>query len=386
MPVDLEFYGKNTGGNIMRTMFLILSIVVTFGIFPVMSFGQNSAEDEARTYLVRGMAAIELAKSDDEFADAAEEFKKATKVSPNMAEAWYNLGAVQSKIGQLKEAIDSYNRYLTLMPRANDAQKIKDEVIKLGYRLEQTEKFKSLSGQWITSDGYFATVNAGGGKIAIDIQENVLFPGSSDVWMYNDQINTPNMYEYRAPAISLESRGSRLTGVLEFTGGSSSGGWCVLPGEKNQVEGTLEKGRILLRMIKMKFKVVMNSNDTLFSDPKVRCDGVAPNGTMTVDMILMGPLDTGGMNASYSKTKNGTIVVNTTNNSAKGLENGDEIFSVDGTDLAQITSYGARIMKLRGKPGSTVRLGIKRIIEKGGFFSKPKEAKLEISVSRVEGR
>lgn len=33
------------------------------------------AEEEAHTYLVRGMAAIEMAKSDDELVAAVEEFK-----------------------------------------------------------------------------------------------------------------------------------------------------------------------------------------------------------------------------------------------------------------------------------------------------------------------
>jgi plasmid stability protein len=59
-------------------------------------FGQSS-DDEARKYLVRGMAAIEMAKSDEELAAAATEFKKATEISPNMATAWYNLGSVQVK-------------------------------------------------------------------------------------------------------------------------------------------------------------------------------------------------------------------------------------------------------------------------------------------------
>ena len=367
----------------MRTLFFALSIVLAIVISPVLSFGQSSAEEEARTYLVRGAAAIEMAKGDSELAAAVEEFKKATEIAPNLSAAWYNLGAVQAKIGQFKEAIDSYNRYLTLAPQADDARKIKDEVIKLGYRLEQTGKFKSLSGQWITLGGAFARINADGGKLTIIMENSIDFPGSADVWMYDKNLSGPNTYSSRAPAIRLESLGSKLIGVLEIESGSSSGGWCSLPAEKSQVEGTLDKGRILLKMKKMKFRVVMNSNDTLFSSPAVHCDGVTPTGVMAVEMVLMGPLDNGGLNVSYGRTERGTIYVYTDKDSAIGLEKEDEIISVDGTDLAQLKNYGEQIVKLRGQPGTPVQLVVKRTVEKGGFFSKAKEANLNITVQRV---
>jgi tetratricopeptide (TPR) repeat protein len=101
-------------------------------------FGQNSA-DEARKYLVRGMTAIETSKGNDGLAQAAKEFKKATKIAPTMAAAWYNLGSVQSKIGQLEAAIASYRRYLSLAPKADDAQQVRDDIVRLEYKLERAE-------------------------------------------------------------------------------------------------------------------------------------------------------------------------------------------------------------------------------------------------------
>jgi len=116
---------------------LILTIFIIMGIAaPV--FGQNSSE-EARKHLVRGMAAIEMSKSEDGLAAAAAEFVKATEIEPNMASAWYNLGSVQSKMGQLKDAIASYRRYLILAPKADDARMVNDEIIKLEYRMEREE-------------------------------------------------------------------------------------------------------------------------------------------------------------------------------------------------------------------------------------------------------
>jgi hypothetical protein len=115
----------------IMTAFIIMGLAT-----PV--FGQDSAE-EARKHLVRGMAAIEMAKDEDGLAAAAAEFKKATEIEPNMSAAWYNLGSVQSKMGRLKDAIASYRRYLILAPKADDARLVSDEIIKLEYKVEKAE-------------------------------------------------------------------------------------------------------------------------------------------------------------------------------------------------------------------------------------------------------
>jgi tetratricopeptide (TPR) repeat protein len=116
---------------------LIMTVFIMMGLMAP-AFGQNT-DEEARKYLVRGMAAIEMAKSEAGFAAAATEFKKATELAPTMAAAWYNLGSVQSKMGQLKDAIASYRRYVILAPKADDARLVNDEIIKLEYKLERAE-------------------------------------------------------------------------------------------------------------------------------------------------------------------------------------------------------------------------------------------------------
>lgn len=369
----------------MRTIFFRLSVVFALIIFAVPSFSQSGAEEEAHAYLVRGLAAIEMAKGDDELTAAVEEFKKAARIAPTMAAAWFNLGAVQAKVGQFRDAIDSYNRYLALVPQADDARKIKDEVIKLGYRLEQSEKFQSLSGQWVTPGGALARVDVDSGKLTIHMKR-MHFPDSADAWMFDEPINRPNIFEIRANvSFRLESRGNKLAGVLEIPAESGSSGWCLLPGERNQVEGTLDKGRIRLKILKMKFKLVMNRNHGLFASPKVRCDEVTPDGSMAAEKILLGPLDKGGLGMySVSESINGTIIVGTGNDSSTGLKNGDEIISVNGADLTQIKTYGEKIMKLRGQPGSDLQLVVKRVVEKSGLFSEEKKSTLNITVRLVE--
>lgn len=118
------------------------------------AFGQNS-DEQARKHLVRGMAAIEMAKTDAELAPAAAEFQKATELAPDMAAGWFNLGSVQSKMGQLKDAIASYRRYLVLAPKADDARLVNEEIIKLEYKLELAEaKVLKRDGRFIAyADG-----------------------------------------------------------------------------------------------------------------------------------------------------------------------------------------------------------------------------------------
>jgi len=359
--------------------FLLVIIFLVFAL-SAPAFAQNNDED-AHAYMVRGMAAIEMAKSNDELAAAVEEFKKATEIAPNLAPAWYNLGLAQAKIGQLKDAIESYHKYVALAPKANDTQKIKDEIIKLEYRLEQTEKFNALSGEWISPDGTLsADITADSGKLIIKMN-TILLPGSSDLWMYDEQKPSPNVYDYKTPTLHLESRGSKLIGLLELPGNPPfTDGACSLPPEKNQAEGTLEKGRILLKLNTTKFKVVMNSNDSLFASPKVHCDEVAPIGTMPFEVVLIGPLGKGGIGIKPSLSASGGLVVAEVDAGSPaeqaGLRKGDEIIAVDGTDLSLVKENGEKIMKLRGEPGSTVTLEILRKDNKKSFSVTMRRIKL----------
>lgn len=77
---------------------ILLLLMASFGH----AFAQNNAEEQARTYMARGAAAVEMARSEEGLTAAAVEFKKATEIVPNMPEAWFNLGAMQAKIGLLK--------------------------------------------------------------------------------------------------------------------------------------------------------------------------------------------------------------------------------------------------------------------------------------------
>ncbi|MEW5893126.1 MAG: PDZ domain-containing protein [Pseudomonadota bacterium] len=96
--------------------------------------------EEARRHSVRGRTALEMGQSMGAYREARLEFAKAVELAPNWADAHYNLAHVQAKLGDLNGAIASYSRYLELAPRAPDAQKVRDEIVKLEYQKERLER------------------------------------------------------------------------------------------------------------------------------------------------------------------------------------------------------------------------------------------------------
>lgn len=122
----------------MKTWLLLTLCLITLHVMA------EEGPADARRHMVRGVAAIEMAKSNAELTLAADEFRRATELDPSLSAAWYNLGSVQAKVGQFDAAIESYKRYLTLVPKAEDAQKVQDEIVKLEFRQELVTKLTKL--------------------------------------------------------------------------------------------------------------------------------------------------------------------------------------------------------------------------------------------------
>jgi tetratricopeptide (TPR) repeat protein len=138
----------------IRNLLLFVSLLATL---PALA---EEGVADARRHMIRGVAAIEMAKNAAELAPAAEEFRRATELDPTLSAAWYNLGSVQVKLGQFDEAIQSYKRYLTLSPQAEDAQKIQDEIIKLEYKQEKVNTVANFSATWTAGENsYVISVN-----------------------------------------------------------------------------------------------------------------------------------------------------------------------------------------------------------------------------------
>ena len=115
--------------------------------------------EEAERHMLRGEAAIEMAKDNAGFQKAAKEFKAALRFAPWMAEGYFNLFVAQENAEDYSSALRNARFYLQAAPGAPDADAVRKQIVKLEYKLEQTvakEAAKSreraavqaLSGTW----------------------------------------------------------------------------------------------------------------------------------------------------------------------------------------------------------------------------------------------
>jgi hypothetical protein len=106
--------------------------------FSTRAFGQ-AVSDEAKRHFDRGMAAVEMAKSPDDFAPAIREFEQAVSLAPNWPDVYYNLGMAQEKAGKYSDAITNLKQYLRLAPNASNAETVKSLINKLEYKVEREQ-------------------------------------------------------------------------------------------------------------------------------------------------------------------------------------------------------------------------------------------------------
>ena len=107
--------------------------------------------------MVRGEAAVEMAKSSGEYGQAIQEFQEAARLAPNWPAPYYDPGLAQEKAGKFREAVASLKRYLQLAPNAPEADAVRTLVYKLEFKAENEisdsealDIFASLSddGKW----------------------------------------------------------------------------------------------------------------------------------------------------------------------------------------------------------------------------------------------
>jgi tetratricopeptide (TPR) repeat protein len=112
---------------------------------------------EAEKYMNRGMAAVEMANSPDDYKSAIKEFEQAVRLAPRWPAPYFNLGYLHNKVGKYQEALNSYRKYLVLVPNAPDAVQVQKEIDQIEYRLEKVSeaaKIRSwLEGEWVINAG-----------------------------------------------------------------------------------------------------------------------------------------------------------------------------------------------------------------------------------------
>jgi tetratricopeptide (TPR) repeat protein len=101
---------------------------------------QPTLPDEAERFLSRGKAAVKIAKEPKDYHDAAVEFEKALQAAPWLGDAYYNLGIIQEKAGDLSGAMRNLKLYLLASPGATDTKEVKDLIYELEFRQEKADK------------------------------------------------------------------------------------------------------------------------------------------------------------------------------------------------------------------------------------------------------
>jgi len=99
--------------------------------------------DEARKYMDRGIAAIEGAKTEEDFRAASAEFLKAVNLAPWLGDAYRNLAIARDKSGQYDAALNNLRLYLLTSPSPADEAWAKSLINKVEYRKEKAAKESS---------------------------------------------------------------------------------------------------------------------------------------------------------------------------------------------------------------------------------------------------
>lgn len=225
-------------------------------------FGQVIPE-EARRFMTRGIAAVEMAKSVGDYNLAALEFEQAVKLAPEWPDPYYNLGNVQSKVGDYTSAIKSFQRYLDLAPKSPDAEKVREEIFKLEYRHDGQKLATTLSGAWTTSKGQKFTLLLDGSRLQIRRDEQQ----SDDILTIKSMGTHIGPMTDEPPIVFFGTLvGDKISGQYLHAAGKSSG-HCDIPEHKGLFEGTVDVATGQIRLIynrvvfeyEMKFKSLFSA-------------------------------------------------------------------------------------------------------------------------------
>lgn len=332
----------------------------------------SGTPEDARKHMLRGMAAVEMAKAPEELAMAEEEFLAATDISPQLGSAWFNLAKVQTQLGRYDDAIASYRTYLAVAPGADDAQKVRDEIVKLEFRQELAAREKGRAGSWVSSTGAWYQLALDGTGLLFKTEQRRVT--DDEVHSTYTLVGTvPNFIRTHAEH-RLTARGSRLAGT--WSRGIVYADKCQIPADTAVVAGELNDRdkKIILR-----YEVTAFSSATqmaLLGDDY--CSGVEVVGKKAVEEVLYGPLGPAGLGDGVSYTGliswwdgglssikqdwQGRLALHLDDQTEAyeaGLRDEDEIVGIDGVPMKSLNA-GEAMMRLYGQPGSRVRLDILR--------------------------
>jgi len=249
----------------MKNCLLVSIMLLAVLLFTKISIGQD-VSSEAQRHMIRGKAAMKEAETETDYKDAVDEFKKATRLAPKWAEAWFNLGVAQETVKDFSGAMRSYGMYVKLSPDADDKDQIKTHIIELEYKRDKARRMKDsvvaqrrrflqrLSGQW--RDGItFYKAAISGNSISFEMTGNNI--GGKFYAQTNEsirgiiaglKITGTRTIDYGVVFSNGRKFTRRLTGIIDNSGdkitfeyqdvvpdgavGIVANGWLTVPGKK----------------------------------------------------------------------------------------------------------------------------------------------------------
>jgi hypothetical protein len=227
----------------------------------------DTVSEEAQRYMARGMAAVEMAKSAEDYNLAAKEFEQAAKLAPDWPDIYYNLGSLQSKAGDITSAIKSFQRYLDLAPKSPDAAKVRDEIFKLEYRLEREKLATTLEGTWDGPNGQTFKMKLDGARFRLTrdrVGDDIIVSTVSGKDYTGPMADVPLVF-------SGTLVGDKISGQYLQAPVKAHGKICDMPERKGNFAGTVDVAARQMRivynrvMLEYHYKFV-----TLFSDASCR--------------------------------------------------------------------------------------------------------------------
>lgn len=180
---------------------LILS-VLCFTVMPQLGNTQTVPE-EARRHMTRGLTAAEMAKTKSDFEGALSEFRIAIELAPEWPDAYYQLGALQDKLGKHDEAYNNLKRFLQLAPKECNTEQVQELIYKIEYKRDKAHKRKliidALNGSTIHKKG-----TTGGGACFVEKFIQVGDELKASIWCMVSEYNQIVPVEFDGSALKFK--------------------------------------------------------------------------------------------------------------------------------------------------------------------------------------
>ena len=134
-----------------------------FLLFAITMYAQNCPMNEdAHRFWVRANAALKDAKSEDDYLNVCEEFKKALEYAPDCPDIYYNIGICYDKsastglvkdIFGCKQAAEYLKKYLEIKPDAQNKREVQNKIYELEFKYDKLYKSFPFIGKYDIEGG-----------------------------------------------------------------------------------------------------------------------------------------------------------------------------------------------------------------------------------------